>query len=400
MRIIPLLLLLLSFLLFPGYSQAASTVKYGNCYVSTVPYCSVKGRPIFTSYINTATCGWSKLAGPTGDWTAVTGIGDTYLAKVTPIDYDDIGPCELDCKDANIPNEAKKKNGCCTGPSTCSGYQDIFLPPAEGCKFKIQKSYDCLSEDSLSVLGTCSMIRDAAGREEITCTGSVTNCSDPFISIGSNWEDYDFSNEPMCEWELGEGGGGVPGGGTGTGGGGGGTGGGGGGGVGGGDGDGEGDGDGDEDGEGEGDGDEDGEGEGDGEGGGNGGGGGGGGGGSGEGTGGKGDGEEDGDDLGSWSGDGGLSGIDGIDGMDKGKDDLKDMVDGFMDKLESNKTIQIIKGHRYITTSSATCKASFFVFGQTINISFCEFESSIRTFGNLLFGLMTILGFIYVLRSM
>jgi len=106
-----------------------------------------------------------------------------------------------------------------------------------------------------------------------------------------------------------------------------------------------------------------------------------------------------GEGSGTWSGDGGLSGLDGVEGMDKGEDDLKGVVDALIKSINDNETIKLIKGHRYIKTSSPVCTYSFTIWGHTQQISFCEYEDTLRTLGHVLLGLVTLMGFMHVVRT-
>ena len=85
--------------------------------------------------------------------------------------------------------------------------------------------------------------------------------------------------------------------------------------------------------------------------------------------------------------------------MDKGEEDVKGVLDDLMDSINNNATIRLIKGHKYIETSSPVCTYSFSLWGHTHDISFCEYESILRKFGHVLFGLVSLLGFIHVVRS-
>ncbi len=123
-----------------------------------------------------------------------------------------------------------------------------------------------------------------------------------------------------------------------------------------------------------------------------------GGGGGGTGGGGTGDGGDNGGG-GTFSGDGGWGAVDGLDGMGKGEEDLKGLVDGLLDGLMKNETVQIIKDHKYITIVAPKCYLEFHLWGRRYQISFCEYEQALRKFGDILFGLVSVLGFIYVLRS-
>jgi hypothetical protein len=85
--------------------------------------------------------------------------------------------------------------------------------------------------------------------------------------------------------------------------------------------------------------------------------------------------------------------------MDKGEDDLKGTLDGLMKSINDNETIKLIKGHKYIKTSSPVCTYSFSLWGHTQHISFCEYEDILRKLGHVLFGLVTLMGFLHVVRS-
>ena len=120
--------------------------------------------------------------------------------------------------------------------------------------------------------------------------------------------------------------------------------------------------------------------------------------GGGSGSGGTGDGDGEGTG-GSWSGDGGFGSLDGVEGMDKGEEDVKGVLDGLMTSINNNETIRLIKGHKYIETSSPVCTYSFSLWSHTFDISFCNYEGILRKLGHVLFGLVTLMGFIHVVRS-
>ena len=287
----------------------------------------------------------------------------------------------------------------------CDKYKKLFDPPARDCKFELGDCITCYSdlEYTKAVSSTCDF-RDSQGRvTQYTENYGVGECVATHIGIspvGTPGEPFNPSDEKIC---IDSPGGGGPGGGTGgpgggTGGPGGGTGGPGGGSGGGTDpcvGEGCGTGGGGDTKEPcEGEDCEEGEGEGEGE---------------GEtpggGTGGEtpgggtgGDGKGDGEEEGTWSGDGGFGGLGSLDGMDKGYDDAKGTLDGLIDAIRQNETIRLIEGHRYISTSDATCTYSYSLWGHTQEFSFCEYGDTLRTFGHVLLGLITLMGFVYVVR--
>lgn len=305
--------------------------------------------------------------------------------------------------DAISPEDAEAKAVLCPcdnpEPSPCNEFLLLFQASGYGeCNFETRTNFKCYADEDQTVeLGEEYEIKWRGQTKKVSSIPK--DCPQMALTIrpeGSEggWESFSPSNVGICSGSDGPGGG--PGGGTG--------------GPGGGD-DGGCDSEGNcgggepgggEPGGGEPGGDEPGGGEpGGGEPGGDepGGGGTGGGGTGGGGTGGNGDGDGDGVNVEPWTGDGGLGGLGSIEGMDKGVSDLEELVSDIMKGLMDNDTIRIIKGHKYITTTNAKCDLDITLFRRGHKISFCQYEEVLRRFGHILFGLISIMGFIYVLRS-
>ena len=310
------------------------------------------------------------MVNPSAQTTPMLCLGESVvnLANISKC----LSACEF------LPDEYKylceEKEKC--DPSPCETYNKLFPTSQNGCSFEKKTNTICYgSLDKSNIFGRSYELRNSHGESVIDDSGWPANDDIcvlvEVVALSSDWESFTASNEPVCKDDSGDGdddtgtGGGGTGGGDGGGGtGGGGTGGGdGGGGTGGG---GSGGGDGDD---------------------------------SGDGDNGSGTGDGDGDDSGTYSGDGGMGSIDGLDGMDKDGDSLKGLFDDLIDGLMNSDTVQAIKGHRYISVESANCNWEFTFWKHRYQISLCHYETELRKFGNILFGLVSLFGFIYVLRS-
>jgi len=85
--------------------------------------------------------------------------------------------------------------------------------------------------------------------------------------------------------------------------------------------------------------------------------------------------------------------------MEKGENDLYALIGSIIDSLKNNSTMNAIKGHQYITVSNPVCYMNINIMGHSRQISFCEYEEALRRMGHILFGIISLIGFIHVIKS-